>query len=92
MLQDIVEVNALEDYRIFLRFEDGIEGIVDLKDIIEFEGIFKSLANPSNFSKVSLNPEWGTVYWPNGADLDPDVLYSRLAGESIPNFELVKSE
>ncbi|GAG67314.1 unnamed protein product, partial [marine sediment metagenome] len=90
MLQDIVEVKALQDYGLFLLFDDGIEGIVDIKDIIDFDGIFEPLKNPSYFSKVSINSEWGTVFWPNGADLDPDVLYSKLTGESIPKFELVE--
>ncbi|MGI0483480.1 DUF2442 domain-containing protein, partial [Geminocystis sp. CENA526] len=31
-------------------------------------------------------PEWGTIYWDNGADLDPDVLYSAITKQSLPQF------
>ena len=37
MLKDIVEVRALEDYRLYLRYEDGVEGTVDLETIVSFE-------------------------------------------------------
>jgi ribosomal protein S1 len=40
MLKDIVAVQPLEDYQIHLRFEDGIEGVVDVSQLIEFSGIF----------------------------------------------------
>jgi len=38
MLKDIVEVRPLDGYRLFLRFEDGAEGGVDLAQMIRFEG------------------------------------------------------
>jgi hypothetical protein len=34
MLKDIVAVKPLENYRLWLRFEDDVEGTVDLKDLI----------------------------------------------------------
>lgn len=43
MLKDIVEVEPLEEYRLRLRFEDGVTGIVDLAEIIEFIGVFEPL-------------------------------------------------
>lgn len=86
MLKDIVEVRYLGEYRIFLRFDDGVSGELDLSTLINFEGIFESLKDFDNFAKIALHPELGTIFWPNGADLDPVVLYYQVTGESIPDF------
>ena len=83
MLKDIVEVRPLGGYRVHLRFEDGVEGDLDLGKLIEFKGVFAPLRDEKEFAKVRLHGELGTIVWPNGADLDPDVLYSRLSGKPI---------
>jgi hypothetical protein len=90
MLKDIIEVKPLEDYRLFLRFEDGVEGVVDVAQLIPFEGVFEPLRDRTKFLEVRVNPELGTIVWPNDADLDPDVLYACVKGESMPQF-LAKS-
>lgn len=87
MLKDIVEVRALGPYRLHVRFEDGKSGEVDLAQIIRFEGVFAPLKDQTQFSQVRLNRELGTVEWPCGADLDPDVLYARVTGQPIPEFK-----
>ena len=87
MLKDIVAVQPLEDYKLHLCFEDGIEGVVDVSQLIEFEGIFAPLKELSYFNQVQLNPELGTIVWSNEADLDPDVLYAIITGQTIPNYE-----
>jgi hypothetical protein len=51
-----------------------------------FEGIFAPLRDPTLFGKVAVDPELGTVRWPNGADLDPDVLYALITGRPIPDL------
>lgn len=79
MLQDIVSVKPLDAYKLYLQFEDGTEGIVDLQKLIEFTGVFEPLRNYDYFRQVEVNPELGTVRWPNEADLDPNVLYSIVA-------------
>lgn len=86
MLHDIVEVNSLGSYRLRIRFDDGVEGIVDLSKRIQFDGVFAPLKDPEYFSRVRVHPELGTVCWPNDADLDPVVLYSLVTGKPIPNF------
>ncbi len=83
MLKDIVEVQPRGEYRLHLRFEDGVEGELDISQLIPFEGVFARLQDPKEFSKVRVNPELGTIEWPNGADLDPDVLYSKITGQEI---------
>lgn len=88
MLKDIVEARPLVDHRLYLRFEDGVEGVVDIKELVALEGVFAPLREPATFQQVQVHSELGTVYWPNGADLDPDVLYSRITGIPLPSFDM----
>jgi hypothetical protein len=83
MLKDIIEVQPIQKYRLRLRFEDGTEGEVDIAAMIRFEGVFAPLKDPVEFRKVQVDPELGTICWPNGADLDPDVLYAKVTGKEI---------
>jgi hypothetical protein len=83
MMKDVIEAKPLAGFRLHVRFEDGIEGEVEMTDLIRFEGVFAPLRDPARFSEVRVHPELGTVYWPNGADLDPDVLYARISGQPI---------
>lgn len=87
MLRDIVEVRHLGDYRVFLKFDDGISGELDLSTLIKFDGIFEPVRDESYFAKVAVHPELGTIFWPNGADLDPVVLYYRIIDKAIPDFK-----
>ena len=83
MLKDIIQVIPKENYKLYLNFEDNCEGVVDISQLVEFSGIFAPLQDLNYFQTVKVNPEWGTIYWSNGADLDPDVLYSVVTGEKI---------
>jgi hypothetical protein len=83
MMVDVTGVRPLGDHRVFITFEDGVEGEIDIAELITFEGVFAPLRDPSRFAEVRVHPELGTVYWPGGADLDPDVLYSKLSGKPI---------
>ena len=83
MLKDVLEVRPLEGYRLFVRFEDGVQGVIEVSDLVRFEGVFAFLKDPGQFRQVSVSRELGVVCWPNGADLDPDVLYAGLTGKPI---------
>ena len=78
MLHDIIEVKALEGYKLFIRFDDGKSGLVDFTKLVPFKGIFEKLKDKKYFSKVTVNQEIGTICWQNGADLSPELLYDHL--------------
>ena len=87
MLKDIVRVQPLDGYRLRLWFEDGVEGEVDVAQCVPFTGVFAPLRDRQEFTAVRVNPELGSICWPSGADLDPDVLYSVVSGEPLPSYE-----
>lgn len=89
MLIDIIRVTPLANYELDLLFEDGTNGIVNVADIVEFTGVFAPLKNKTYFDQVRVNPDIGTICWPNEADIDPDVLYALITGEPLPDFSPV---
>jgi hypothetical protein len=83
VLVDVVEARPVGDHRLFLRFADGVAREVDLDRLVRWEGVFEPLRDPARFAQVQVNVELGTVVWPGGADIDPDVLYSAITGIPI---------
>ncbi len=84
MLHDVVQVEPLPAYRLRLRFDDGATGEADVRAITPLDGVFADLQDPAVFSQARIDPELGCVCWPNGADLDSDVLYSAVTGAPLP--------
>jgi hypothetical protein len=78
-LHDVTDVAVLAPYRLRLTFSDGLIGDVDLSHLLGWDGIFLPLRDPQFFAKVRVDPEIGTIAWPNGVDLAPEVLYERAA-------------
>jgi hypothetical protein len=83
VLVDVAEARAVGGHRLYLRFADGVEGVVDLDGIVRWEGVFAPLRDPARFAEVRVDDELGTIVWPNGADLDPDVLYATVSGRPL---------
>jgi hypothetical protein len=71
----IRSVEPLDRFRVRLGFTDGSSGEVDLEPYLRGP-IFEPLVDdPNLFAAVRVDPECETIVWPNGADMDPDVLY-----------------
>jgi hypothetical protein len=73
-LIDVSAVQVLGDYRLRLTFADGIVGDVDFA-AREWRGVFEPLRDPAYFAQVHVDPEAGTIGWPNGTDMAPEPLY-----------------
>lgn len=79
----ILQVRPLDGLKLELGFSDGTTGVVDLSRwIVGHGGVFGPLNDAAFFRQVQLDPEAGTVFWPNGADFCPDVLYEALSAAS----------
>lgn len=85
MVPRIRDVGYLQDYVLRLSFTDGTVAELDFADkIIGRGGVFAPLADRAYFSRVTVDPEAQTLIWPNGLDLDPDVLYAEATGTPLP--------
>jgi len=73
----VVAVRHLRDHVLWLRFNNGTEGQVDLADELYGE-VFEPLRDATYFAKAFIDPDSRTVAWPNGADLAPEFLQELL--------------
>ena len=78
-MKKAVEVKALNGYRIWLRYADGVEGEVDLT-YLAGRGVFKAWTDRKVFESVHVD-ESGAIAWNEELDLCPDALYLRLTGK-----------
>jgi hypothetical protein len=73
MILRVIDARLVRDFVVWVRFNDGSEGEVDLSD--ELEGpVFEPLKDPKVFAQFKLDPDIHTIVWPNGADLAPEFL------------------
>ena len=76
----LIEIAPRDGYRLFLRYDDGACGEVDLSSFAG-RGVFAAWLTPGVFSQVTL-AEAGHPEWPGKIDLCPDMLYMRLTHKS----------
>jgi hypothetical protein len=77
MLVRVLDGRHAGGYRVWLRFEDGLSGEIDLERE-PWGPVFVPLKEMTEFAKVRFDPDLGTIVWPNGADLAPEFLYDEL--------------
>ena len=79
-MERVTQAVPRPNYRLWLRFTDGVEGEVDLSGLLG-QGVFAAWRDPGVFAAVSVN-EFGAPEWPGQVDLCPDALYMQLTGKS----------
>ncbi len=74
---DVTDVEYLDQFRLLLTFDNGERREIDIAKTVPFDGVFEPLRDLDFFRQVRVEPDVGTIVWPNGADLCPDVLHQR---------------
>lgn len=72
----ITEVKTLSNYRLWVKFDDGIEGVLDLTDLVG-QGVFAAWNDYKKFESVHIGLS-GELAWDDKIDLCPDSLYLRI--------------
>ena len=77
MFLHVREAKYLHDYVIWLRFNDGAQGEVDLAGELDGE-MFSPLRDIEQFKRFGIDPDLETIVWENGADLAPEFLHEHM--------------
>ena len=72
----------MRDYVVEFTFTDGSTRQIDL-DLYLWGPVFERVRDLDYFRQFKVNRESGTIVWPNGADIDPDVLYAAVTGRPL---------
>lgn len=93
-MKKAVEVKPLEGFRIWVRYEDGAEGEVDLSDLAG-RGVFQVWKDRRVFETVHVD-ESGAIAWQGELDLCPDAVYLRLTSKKpedlFPRLKAVRAD
>lgn len=80
MMKKLVDVKALEDYKLWVKYSDGTEGVVDLSNFVG-KGVFKVWDKYTEFQKVSIG-ESGELRWNDSIDMCSDSIYLKVTGKN----------
>ena len=84
MYLSIINVKALENYELEITFENNEVKLFDVKPYLD-TGLFSTLKDKKLFKKVKI--AFDTIEWPNGIDLDPEIVYEKSKYKNIKNFK-----
>ncbi len=86
-----VEVKALPDYKLWVKYSDGVEGEVDLSHLVG-KGVFSVWNDYSVFQKVYIG-SCGEIAWNDKIDICPDAVYMKVTGKTPDQlFQNLKKE
>jgi hypothetical protein len=75
---EVIDAHYESGYRIWVKFNDGTSGAVDLTDGL-WGPMFEPLKDPDCFRRFKVSNLLHTIVWENGADLAPEYLHDKLA-------------
>ena len=79
-MKRVTKIKALPNYAIWVQYDDGVEGTVDLSHLVG-RGVFAAWTDAHAFAQARIGDS-GELRWGDALDLCPDALYLRLTGQS----------
>jgi len=76
-----IEVKPLKNYRLYIKFSDGVEGEVDLSEFAG-KGVFSLWNDYSKFEQVHIGSS-GEIAWNENLDIDSDNIYMKITGKKV---------
>lgn len=87
-LARVTDVEHINGRILRIEFSDGLARELDFAGVLS--GILASIDDDAMFSLVAVDPVAGTICWPNGIDLDPDVLRGESPASTVGQGRLVR--
>jgi hypothetical protein len=85
-----VQVKALQGYKLWVKFSDGVEGEVNLSHLVG-KGVFSQWNDYEFFEQVQITSS-GDIVWNDDLDVCPDALYMEITGQTpeqvFPNLDV----
>jgi len=78
-MPELLDVKPLENYRIWVKYADGVEGVVDLSYLVG-QGVFALWEDYEEFRKVHVGPS-GEIAWTEEVELCSDSVYLKITGK-----------
>ncbi len=89
-MKRITSVQPTPDHKLKLRYDDGVEGVVNLSGEVD-KGVFAAWQDPKHFASVKIVLDGRALEWPGEIDLCADALYLEITGmkveELFPNWK-----
>ena len=91
--RDPVLVNAIfhDDHHVLVVYDDGVSGLLDVAPLVAQGSFFEDLADPAFFRRVTIDTEWNTLAWPNGADLAPEFVRETIEAQHAGFLHFMES-
>ena len=80
----ITKAEARPDYKLFMEFEDGVKGMIDLSKW-KGKGVFEFWNEEENFKSFRITED-KKLQWNENIDMDPDTFYLQLIGKNFEEY------
>ena len=75
---DVIDAKYIDGYWIYLCFENGVDGILDLEEYRNRRGLFSKFKDMNYFKNFHINKDIGTICWSDDLDIAPETLYNKI--------------